>query len=589
MANNTFCPTPKSCSKESFNGYEFECGDYSIEDSKRIRARATKLSNVLQKNLIQVIPDVVDKVRMRSENYDDIATFKSPLETRGMHECKPFAAQTLKSPKVTDRWLHTFNMEMNLALCLPKFLPTFLRRLKTEKGFLNRWKSTGFNGWFINDVMIASAQKQIQNLIINGDYASPDQKLSQMDGVKKILVNLSQGYLPEVVRITLPTLVAGDYLHLAVGGQTASIPFNTDHATTVADAVTWLNSLQNTWSDEPMYSITTNGTTTIWVTEKNTNAGVYVMAFRDTNATINWQDQSATCGGDVICEVVQKSENAHTPIQDDFGKITKDNFYEWRLTAAATLEGEFDRIEGVSASDLVWCVSPEFERMMKIAMGHEFKCCEGNAMLSEVLGMKICVLSQLKGSEYFATWERNIQFGTDLVSDFSTVSTKYDWDCQTVKFRMEAAAGIDILYPSEVITNLDCFPSNFQAPAPKLASQMCVSDCPTNPCFDNCEAGFTWEVHVDEGSDTSKIVVTNTGNCPTSSTISYELSLSEEAGGSIQYTLNAADGEFNFAGANTLDGLNASVIQTVSTTDGCPDKDIIKADTINLSEDAIEA
>ena len=588
------CPTV-GCQKHSWEGEEFICGGYSIEDSMKLRARATKISPILSGSvnggrIMTIHEDARDKKRMFAEDTEKIAVFKTPQKTAGHYECRPFEAQEVKPRHVEDRFIHTYPLEMELAFCLPKFFKTWKRNMATNSGYRNRWRNEGFTAWLVNDLALKNARLQLDQLIMRGDYKSGIQYLSQFDGLIKKIYKYSREYVPEVIEITLPTLGSGDYVHIAVGGQIAAIPFNTNQITTINDIMAWLNNIKEQGSTEPYYSSTTNDSTKIWIAEKDRGWGVRVAAFVTQNATFDWAGTNLNCDGTTVVEVIQKSQNKHAPIKDDFGAINVTNFYEWISEHYYMLLNKFDRMEGVPANRLVMFISPEMKRIRDIAITKITKDFRGvSSIVQEVLGMQFAELPTLKGNEYFTTWAGNLQFATDLLSDLGTVDTWFDRNCKEFRMAMRAKAGVDILYPGEVVSNIPCLTNyNFGPVADTEVYQYpCKVDCGGNnatSCPD-CEARFEWEIQIDETGDTSHIVIKNTSECPGTATVGYTVALSDAVGGSVTFTTTNADHTFDFSGATALNGLNFSITQTISNLGaGCADKTLVLGDTVDPTE-----
>lgn len=583
------CPTFKTCQKHSFQGTEFECGTYSVETARKIKARTFADSDILRKtingtNFITIIPDVLDKVRMRLEDWNGVSSFKTPQQTAGIHECRPFEAQIMKAPKIDDRFLHVFPLEKEYAICVPKFLPTYKRNMKTVKGFRNRWKDAGFNGWII-DMMVNDARRDLDKLITRGDYNSPIAKYSQFDGIAKMLTLWSKEYTPEVVKITLPTLTAGDYVHLAVGGQTNSIPFNTDNATTILDIITWLNTLLLQAANSPLYSVSSNYNDCIYVAEKMKGCGVEVMAFVNQESTMDWYSQASVCDGVAQVDVVQSSKGYRTPILDAFGTITKDNFYEWLTCVYLQLRNQLKEINELSINDIKIFISEEMALTWSVAITDLTKNFKGvDSMANNPLGIKPEIDKNLKGDEYYATWAGNIQFGTDLMSDFRTVDTNFDWDCESIKFRMKGVGGLNIIRPGEIITNIPCRPYNFQPPAPDLTYQFpCKSTCDIDKC--PCEGGFMGYLEKDDGADTGRLVLKSQASNCDGATISYEVTFSapDIPDANATYTVSTADGTLEFADINQLDGLSVNIKQTITGLASCSDVETFDGQTIDVS------
>ena len=589
--NDILCPT-MGCKPDAWNGMEFECGSYTIEDSRKLRARATLLSDTLTgsingANYVNQIVTAEDKVRMYSENYERTAVWKAPQNTRALDECGPFQPQKLKPRYVEDRFLHMYPMEMELAFCLPKLFKTWKKNMATNIGFRNRWRNPGFVPWLLNEVMINNAQLQLDHIVMKGDYASPIHYLSQFDGIVKKIYNYAVSYIPEVLQINIPALGAGDYVHLAAGGQTISIPFNTDNATTILDIVAWFNTLLSQTSNEPYYSITTNNADAIWVAEKEIGWGVHIQAFINQNAEYTWSATDESCDSSSLVEMIQTSGNRHSPIEDNFGPITKDNVWDWMCEFFYPALGYFEEMDGPDEDQIVVFVSPHFMRMKDLAVTNMTRMFRGvDEIRNKILGIQFIKNKRLKGSEYFATWAGNLQYVTDLVSDFTAARVWFEPNCEELRMKLRAKAGVDVLYPGEMITNIPCLNYNFQPPAPadqykyncKLdCSGQSVSTCP------DCEANFKWKVQAD-GSN-SYIVIENKSNCGATAAVNYDVYITDLTGTTV--TLNTAnpDHTFTIAGATALDNMNVRIVQTISGLgDGCADKVLSLTDTITPEE-----
>jgi len=586
------CPS-LACKEHAWGETVFECGSYTIEDSRKLRARMTLLSDTLSgsingANYVNQIITPEDKVRMYSENYERVAVFKAPQDTRGLHDCGPFQPQKLKPRYVEDRFLHMYPLEMELAFCLPKFFPTWKKNMATNSGFRNRWRNPGFLPWLTNEVVMNNAQLQLDYLLMRGDYGSPIKYLSQFDGIVKKIYNYSVTYIPEVVQINVPAMGAGDIMHLAVGGQTTDIAFDTDQATTVGNIVAWLNTLLDQVSNEPYYSITTNSNDTIWVSEKDRGWGVYVQAYVDQNATYSWQSTDESCVAG-LAEIAQTAGNRHSPIKDDWGPITKDNIWDWMCEFFYMALGYFDEMSGPDPDQIVVFVSEQFIRMKDLAVTNMTRAFRGvDEIRNKILGIQFIPNKRLKGSEYFATWAGNLQYATDLVSDFGTVRTWFNEDCEELRMKMRGKAGVDILYPGEFITNIPCLQYNFQPIAPK-DQYKCKIDCGTEGVTlidcPACEAAFSWKVQVSQGSDESYIVLEDKSGCPATAAANYDVYITSADGTTVILNTANKDHTFTIAGATALDNTSIQVTQTLTGLGGdCPDKSVTQTEHITPGE-----
>jgi len=575
----------KTCQKHSFRDLEFECGSYTIEDSRKIRARATTLSGLL--DFVEVRPDITDKERMYHEDLQGMAKFKSPHKTAGLHECSTFNAQQLKPRKISDRDLHVFPLEMNLAVCLPQFYPTWKKGMISGSGRLGRKRSSSLNGW-INDLMISDAALLNDKLSVYGDYGSPNGDLSQYDGIFKQLWHMSKATKKQIVALTLPALSGGDYVHICLGGAVSSFPFDTDQATTIQNILAWIHTGTNPYDvTNSLYTATSNMTDTIWVGARTQGQSVCLDAVQNTDSTFDWLSFFEGCTtGQLTVEVVQQEELGERPLVVDYVPLTKDNIEEHFCGVYITTLAYFDTIDGISADDVVFWIGPQLARTIRAYQTIRTAAFMGTAQVKElsIFGLNFQVHPQIKGDDYFATWRGNIQFGTDLLSDFSNVESDYDWDCQTIKFRLEAAAGIDFLYPSEVITNVsDCNPNHsYLDPAPKLAFQCAPpKSSPIQIC--GCEADFTFEVFSDDGDDITHLVITDASTNCSGGTYDYNITLNDEVGGSAEYTSSDASPTLEFAGATALDGLSITIELTLSV-DGCSDSTAFKNDVVEAED-----
>ena len=591
--NEVLCPTV-GCTKGSWNGIEFECGSFTIEDSRKLRARMTLLSDTLSgsvngANYVNTIVTAEDKVRMYSENYEKTAVFKSPQDTPKMDECGPWRPQKLKPRYVEDRFLHMYPLEMQLEFCLKKLFPTWKKNLATNSGFRNRWRNEGFIPWIMNDVVMHNAQLQLDHLVMKGDYKSPMPYLSQFDGLVKKIHNYAVSYIPEVVQLNVPALGAGDFVHLAVGGQTTDIAFDTDQATTVNSIVAWLNTLLSQYDNEPYYSTTTNNNDRIWIAEKDRGWGVRVEAFVDQNATYTWGSNSELCQTNSLVEIIQNAGNRHSPIKDDFGPITKDNVWEWMCEFFYPSLGFFDEMDGPDADQLVVFVSDHFMRMKDLAVTDMTRAFRGvDEIRDKILGIQFIKNKRLKGSEYICSWAGNMQYATDLLSDFETARTFFDPKCKTLCVEMEGKAGTDILYPGEVITNIPCLNYNFQPPAPKDQYKYgCVIDCSgkqASTCPD-CNANFSWKVQADVGADSAFLIIENKSLCGDTATVNYDVLITDASGTTVTLNTANADHTFNFVGATALDNMDIQITQTIGNLGaGCVDKTMIQTEHITPDE-----
>ncbi len=470
MLYSTLCLPCGTCTgTELVEGMELESRVYSLEDAKILRALSYRDAKMI--NFMTVMPNVKCKERLYREELR--FQFQSDATGgRGAKDCGPFKSVG-DHRKPTDKFVKAFYVYIETALCYKKLIGTFKQSLLNAGARLSE-NNTGLNDFVITS-MLRDANRQTDQLILLGDYASQDGVLSHYDGLIKIAYKaVAAGSTPAKNEYTFAGVVAGDNISMRVGGQIIEVPFNTSNDITVDDAVTALTAIVD-YTATATYAVA-NPTAPVMTVEsadghRPIDVEVFITKGTGFDACGDPEDNGV---GTVVLVVLQKVDTANdVPMSFTYEVATVANIVSIvekisdELGARNT--GTFSE-DALDMDNFFVHVSPRFMGSLRIA--HTKLTTAGgtskldNLQSEKIFGINFVEQPFIPDNVIFGAEKQNLFFATDLGSDLSQVDVWADKNTQEVKMRMEARQGVQIDRLRDILVNFGGLSWVFEADQP---------------------------------------------------------------------------------------------------------------------------
>lgn len=455
-------------------------------------------SQILQSGIVGVESGLIDGELITQEKVTGFQFESEATGGPGKFECG-------RKPKAVDvkrrEWFwESVRLTCSSDVCMNKFIPTTWKRFIRTEEYRNIWRDNGGLSAYLAQFAIDELSSQMGDMIINGDYKGTRGKVAHFDGMRKLVNNAYDTSAHQVVSYTLTgTLAGGDFVWVRVGGAISLIAFDTDNATTIQAVVDYIAGLRSTVTNEPLYTVTDNNTDRITVIQNNVcdPVDVAIIATDANGVDIKCGDFTAAASGAVFTEaVVQTSKDAYAPVSMDYTVPTTTNVQDWLRDLALLIADRVDALQGhempdggeVGVGDYTIIISQTLASVMAISMGLVKEASSGNVIATGIsmntpvgfgqksgfffhaLGMRFYVDPFMRGYEFIATPHNNFWFGTDRLNSMYAISSWFDWDCQTWKYDYQGLAGMILLKPEFVISNVMTAPgvANFADPQPTV-------------------------------------------------------------------------------------------------------------------------